>query len=155
MARSVNVQLGGKTYEITALPISQAKAWRESLAVPFATISQALTTANVVEINQFGDMSKLVQQMSGVLLGSIDLMLDLMFQYSLSLSEDREWIEQNAFDEEALAAFAEVLKLAFPFGVLLEVVTGRMASKTFLNSPSTNGVLPLPASGPKRKEKTR
>lgn len=153
MAKEIRIVLGGRDFTVSALPIAQSKAWRESLAMPFGELANALTAANTVEVNQFADIASLVRQMSGVLLGSVDLMLDLMFLYSPALSEQRDWIEQNAFDEEALYAFAEVLKLAFPFGVLLEVVTGRMGNRILPNSVSPNGVLPLPASGPVRKDK--
>jgi hypothetical protein len=122
--------------------------------VPFGELASALTAANTVEISQLADIAGLVRRMSGVLLGSVDLMLDLMFKYSQELADDREWIEQNAYDEEALHAFAEVLKLAFPFGVLLEVVSGRMGSKTSSSLPIRNGASSLPASGPVRKSKT-
>lgn len=154
MAKEIIVTLGGRDYKVSALPIAKAKAWRESLAVPFGELAGALTAANTVELNALGDIAGLVRRMSGVLLGSVDLMLDLMFQYAPELEKDREWIGQNAYDEEALYAFAEVLKLAFPFGVLLEVVSGRMGNKTSLNSPSANGALSLPASGPVKKSKT-
>lgn len=153
MAKEVTVSLGGKTYAVKALPIARAKVWREELAAPFGELARALTSATTVEIDQFGDIAALVKQFSGVLLGSVDTMLDLLFSYSDELKTDREWIEQNAYDEEALHAFSEVLKLAFPFGVLLEVVTGRMGSRTLSSSVSQNGALPLPASGPKKKDK--
>lgn len=153
MAKQIEVELGGQKYLIDALPIAPSKAWREKLAGPFAQISHILTTANTVELQQLGDIAGLVQQFSGVLLGSIDMMLDLMFAYSPKLKEDRQRIENVATDEEALHVFAEVLKLAFPFGVLLEVVTGRTESKTSSNSPSRNGALPLPASGPIKKDR--
>jgi hypothetical protein len=154
MPKQVTVTLGGKQYTVSALPIAKAKAWRENLAVPFGTLVQTLTSANTVEINQFNEIAGLVQNFSGVLLGSVDLMLDLLFEYAEELRADKEWILQNAYDEEALGAFAEVLKLAFPFGVMLEVVTGRTASKTSSSLLSQNGVSGLPASGPKRKSKT-
>lgn len=153
MSKEIIVKLGGRNFTVSALPISRSKAWREELAVPFTELANALMQANTVEVNQFGDIASLVRSMSGTLLGSVDLMLDLMFKYSEALAAEREWIENNAYDEEALYAFAEVLKLAFPFGVLLEVVTGRMGNKTSSNSVSPNGVLPLPASGPVRKDK--
>jgi hypothetical protein len=154
MSKQVTVNLGGREYVISALPIKQSKAWREQLAVPFGTLASALTSANTVEVNQFADIASLVRSMSGVLLGSVDMLLELMFSYSPDLESDREWIEENAFDEEALAAFAEVLKLAFPFATLLDVVTGRTANKTSSNSASRNGASGLPTSGPKKKTST-
>jgi hypothetical protein len=154
MPKTVQVSLGGKKYNVPALPIARSKAWRENLAVPFGTLAHALTTANTVEISAFTDIAGIVQQLSGVLLGSVDMMLDLLFEYSDEIRADKEWILANAYDEEALHAFVEVLKLAFPFGVMLEVVTGRTANRTSSSLPLANGAFGLPASGPKKKSKT-
>lgn len=154
MSKETTFTLGGRSYTVSALPIGPSKAWRESLAIPFGDLAKALTESQTVQIHQFADIASLVQRLSGVLLGSVDQMLDLLFAYSPALSKDRAWIEANAFDEEALHAFQEVLKLAFPFGVLLELVTGRTGSKTSSSLPSPNGALPLPASGPVKKPKT-
>lgn len=150
MGNEVKVMLGGREYVIAALPIAKSKAWREALAGPFGLLADTLLRANEVEVDQFSDIASIVKNMSGVLLGSVDLMLDLLFTYAPELEKDREWIGDNAYDEEALGAFAEVLKLAFPFGVLLATVTGRTVNKTSSNSQSRNGVLPLPASGPRK-----
>lgn len=153
MSKEITVVLGGRNYTVAALPIAQAKVWREALAIPFGTLASVLTSANTVELNQLDDIAILVTKFSGVLLGSVDLMLGLLFSYSEALRKDREWIEKNAYDEEALVAFGEVLKLAFPFGVLLEAVTGRMGNKTLPNLPLRSGASGLSASGPTKKPK--
>lgn len=139
MPRQVNVKLGERDYTINTLPIGRSKIWRESLAQPFGELTNALQTASIVEINQFGDIAGLVRQLSGTLLGSVDKMLDLLFQYSDTLAQDRAYIEENAFDDEALEAFTEVLKLAYPLGQLVGVVTGRTVSKISPSLPSLNG----------------
>ena len=151
MAKSVTVTLGGKAYTVAALPIRQSKVWRDKLAQPFTQITHALEGAGTVEINQFGDIAGLVRSLSGTLLGAIDTVLELMFDYSPELAADRDAIEENAYDEEALDAFAAILGLVYPFGRLLAVVSGRQETRTLPNSPSRNG-----ASGtPKRSEKHR
>lgn len=126
----VIVRLGGQSYTVKALPIRQSKAWRKQLEGPFRELSTALESAGSVELTSGGDIARLVRSFSGTLIGSIDLLLDLLFAYSPALAADRERIEAEAFDEEALAAFAEVLKLAYPFGQLLALVNGRTGSKT-------------------------
>lgn len=139
MAKTVTVQLADREYTISALPIRRSKAWREQLAMPFAELTRILEGAGNIEINQFGDIAALVRTVSGTLLGAVDQMLHLMFEYSPELAADREYIEENAYDEEALVAFTEVLKLAYPLGRLLAVVTGRQESLTSSNSLSRNG----------------
>ena len=150
MARQVTVKLGDKEYTIDMLPIGQSKKWRESLSQPFTELTQALETASIVEINQFGDIAGLVRKLSGTLLGSVDKMLDLMFEYAPQLAQDRDYIELNAFDDEALEAFTEILKLAFPLGTLLAVVSGRTVSKTSPSLPSRNGASGMKVLGQKQ-----
>lgn len=140
MTKSVTVKLGGQSYKVEALPIRQSKLWRDKLSQPFAQITHALEGAGTIEINQFGDIAGLVRTLSGTLLGAIDTVLDLMFSYSPALAADRERIEENAYDEEALDAFAAILGLAYPFGRLLAVVSGRRETQTLPNLPSQNGV---------------
>ena len=107
MPQQITVTLGGRQYSIEKLPIRQSQRWRQSLAEPFGEISQTLEAASLVEVDQLSDIAGLVRRASGVLLGSVDKMLDLLFAYSSALAADREYIEENAYDDEALAAFVE------------------------------------------------
>lgn len=142
MPRQAKVVLGGREYTIVTPPIRASKAWRESLARPFGSLTAALETAGSVELDvrQLTDIAGMVRNFSGVLIGSIDTMLELLFQYSPVLAQDREWIEENAYDEEALEAFTATIKLAYPLEILREIISGPSASKTSSNSPSPNGV---------------
>lgn len=128
--KTSTVTLGGQSYTIKALPIRQSKAWRTKLEGPFAELSTALEGAGRIELSSGVDIGRLVRTLSGTLIGSIDLLMDLLFEYSPELAADRERIEAEAYDEEALEALAEVLRLAYPFGRALALVTGRMESKT-------------------------
>jgi hypothetical protein len=128
--RTATVMLAGRAYEVRALPIRQSKAWREKLAVPFGALTAILENAGTIELTSGGDIAALVRTLSGTLIGSIDLLLDLLFAYSPELKADRERIENEAFDDEALRAFTEVLKLAYPFGELLSLVRGERAKPT-------------------------
>lgn len=147
MPREAKVTLGGRDYTIAAAPIRQSKLWREKLALPFSSLTIALETTSKVELDvgQLMDMADLVRRFSGVLIGSIDTMLDLIFEYSPVLEQDREWIEENAYDDEALEAFTKILALAYPLGQLMSIISGPSVSKTSSNSPSRNG-----ASGAKK-----
>src|SRR5688572_23816179 len=106
MEAEVIVHLGGRAYTVKRLPILASKAWRDKLAGPFGEIAQTLTAAGTVELSQFVDIADLVRSMSGILLGSVDTMLDLLFDYAPALADDRKWIEENAYDDEALHAFS-------------------------------------------------
>ena len=78
--------------------------------------------AGEIDLTNGGALSNLIQVVSDTLLGSIDLLQDLLFAYSPALRADRERIEATAYDEEAMTALIEVLKLAYPFGVVLSLV---------------------------------
>jgi len=128
--KSAMVVLGGQGYEVKALPMKQSRDWRKRLEVPFGTLAGALEGAGSIELTNGLDIGRLVRTLSGTLIGSIDLLMELLFAYSPELAADRERIEEEAYDEEALIALTEVLKLAYPFGVVLGMVNGRMVSKT-------------------------
>ncbi len=128
--KTITVDLGGKAYVINALPMRQARIWREALGGPFAELTQTLEGAGKIELSNATDIAAVVRSLSGTLIGSIDTLMDLLFAYSPELAADRERIEDEAYDDEALAALVEVLKLAYPFGGLLAAVNGRPASKT-------------------------
>lgn len=150
MPQQITVSLGGKQYTIEKLPIRQSKQWRGRLAEPFGEIATALESASVVEVDQLGDIAGLVRRASGVLLGSVDKMLDLLFAYSTALANDREYIEENAYDDEALAAFTEVLKLAYPLDQLMLAIRGRTVNKTSPNLPLPSGASGTKALGVKQ-----
>lgn len=130
MPKTVTVELGGQEYEIQALPIRQSQAWRGRLEGPFSELSAALEGAGSIELSSGADIARLVRTLSGTLIGSMDMLLDLLFDYSPKLAADRERIETEAYDDEALQAFAEVLKLAYPFGTIWGLVNGRTENKT-------------------------
>ena len=54
---------------------------------------------------------------------AVDLMREKLFEYSPELAADRERIETEGYDSEIMAAFIEVLKLAFPFGQVIGLVS--------------------------------
>lgn len=130
MPRSAVVMLAGQAYTVVALPIGKAKAWRERLAGPFGDLVGVLEGAGEIELTNGRDIAGLVRTLSGTLIGSMDQLLDLLFAYAPALAADRERIEAEAYDDEALRAFAEVLKLAYPFGELRALISGSGAART-------------------------
>lgn len=122
--RTVTVQLGGQEYAITPLPMKKAREWRQKLEQPFGAMVKVLETADTIELTNLGSIAGVVQTFAGTLLGSVDILLNLLFDYAPTLAVDRERIENEAYDEEALAALVEVLKIAYPFGTVLGLVSG-------------------------------
>jgi hypothetical protein len=141
------VTLGGANYTIEPLPIAKSKQWRKKLAGPFHAITDALERAGAIELVSdvakagdgesegnsigaivqtlnLGSIGSLVQTLSGTLLDSIDIVLDLLFAYAPALQRDRDRIEATATDEEALQAFIVVLRMAYPFESLVSGLRG-------------------------------
>ena len=114
--RSIEITLGGQTYIVRELPVRKNAGWRKALGVPFAELVQTLQAAPDSRIDTPRDLAELVKSLSGLLIGSIDTLVDLLIAYSPELTAARAAIEENAFDSEILEAFAAVLGLAFPFG---------------------------------------
>lgn len=164
MGKEINATLGGRNYTIPALPIGPSRIWRQKVGKEFDQIINTFNLKFNFDTNNIGQLTTIIKVIASILKTASDRVINLLFEYSPALMADKEWIEANATDDEALALFQEVLKLAFPFGVLLDLATGRMGSKTSLSLPSPNGespphqssngkVVPLPASGPVKKTK--
>ena len=126
MPKTIELQLAGKTYAVQPLRMRYARAWRQKLEAPLGQLVQALESVDQLDVDKLTmtDASELVRGLASTLLGSVDLVIELLFDFSPELTADREHIEKEAFDEEALAAFGEVLKLAYPLVGLLAAVRG-------------------------------
>lgn len=130
MPKSVIVVLGEKEYTIQSLPMRQTAEWRRKLSGPFGEITATLRSAGTIEISSGHELADLLHVVSETLLGSMDILIDLLFQYAGELRDDRERIETEAFDDEAMQAFVEVLKLAYPFGQILSLINGARKRQT-------------------------
>lgn len=133
-----------------------AATWRETLRKSRAMlIFESLDTAMIqlvavadgaqesgwgnVDLNQVVSVAKVLPVIANGLANSVDEVEELLFNYAPELLADREWIEENAYDTEAIAAFVEVLKLCFPILGILALINGPKVPPTATNSPSRNG----------------
>jgi hypothetical protein len=146
------VTLGTKNYTIKQLSIRANRKWRNRFNEPVDKLLSAFQEVGQVSTTEFEDGKELVQkigglllaratEVAGVLLQSMDLVLDGLFAYSPELEADRDTIEENATDDEAMKAFVEVLKLAYPFGRLLNLAgqIGQTDKETSQNSAEPSG----------------
>ncbi len=122
------VTLGGKEFSIKAAPMRVAKKWRQKFNEPLQAIIGLLRNANQIEINNVADAAGVLQQVGGLLLGSVDLLTDSLFEYAQELRAEQDWILDHATDDEALAAVWEVVKLAYPFGSLTNQLQSGLAN---------------------------
>lgn len=100
------------------LPRAQAKAFRQRIAEQLDGVTGALRLADgatSVELTDLNSVADLVQKIGGLLVGSIDLVADMLFDFSPELAADRQRIDAEGYDDEIVAAFLEVIKLLYPF----------------------------------------
>lgn len=123
--REREVVLGGKTFTIYPLAMGAAREWRKKYSQPLQAVISVLRRAGKIELQgddgtwNVGEIGVILNQVAGLLLGSVDLLVDALFAYSPELEAEREWIEANADDVEAMTALWEVIQLAYPFGSML------------------------------------
>jgi hypothetical protein len=120
---AVDVVLGGRTFKIEPLPLGASRAWRARFQEPFSQLTAALQAAPNVALSDLAGVAGLLQVAKDVLIGSMELAHEMLFAYAPNLAAERGWIEAHAYDDEALRALVEVLKLAYPFGCLLQALT--------------------------------
>ena len=146
--RTITVVLGEKEYVLRELPVRKNREWRERLQKPFGELVEALQGARDTEIDNLRAVGGLVQQLSALLLGSVDIVIDLIFAYAPELAEDGKYIEENGYDSQFLEAFASVLGLAYPFSMWMGPVRraarelnaiGSRDKETSTSSAAANG----------------
>lgn len=116
MPKTVAVTLNEKQYQITELRSRENAAWRKKLEEPFKGLAQTLEQAPETELTDTQALAGLVRSMSGLLLGSVDLVRDLLISYAPQLEDALP----EAYDSEILDAFTKILGLAYPFGVVID-----------------------------------
>jgi hypothetical protein len=145
MPRTKTVTLGGQEYLIQQLNMRANKEWRDSLGVPVMQLVDFMRGMGDLELKT-DDLLKIGNVVKELLLGSMDTLLDALFAYSPALMADRERIEVEAYDDEAIAALGACVALAYPLDrVLMGLTVGSPATAISMNSRSANG-----ASGTKK-----
>ncbi len=145
MPRTKTVVLGEQEYEIAQLPMRQNREWREGLAQPITDLLALLEGNADLEIGSVADLAQIIGVGKDLLLGSMDILLGALFAYSPALQADRARLEMEAYDDEAITALAEVVRLAYPLGMALTALRGSSVMPISTNSPLPNG-----AAGTKR-----
>jgi len=139
MQANAKVTLGGVEYELRPLTMRPAAAFRAQIGERMGTLVDGLGKLERTELDQFDQMAGLVRLVGQAALGSVDQIAEWLFEYSPELASDRERIEAEAYDDEIIAAFVEVLKQLFPFGSLAKSLTGLAGQAISTNSRSVNG----------------
>lgn len=133
------IRLGGKKYEIAELPSRKNQEWRGKLEQPFKELTTMLVKLpEMMGTNGDGETKKgdwkdmelglqNLPQISDMLefmvlrvAGSVDTIRELVIEYSPELEAQGDAIRESAYDSEFVKAFTEVIKLAYPFGQLIQ-----------------------------------
>ena len=140
--RKETVEIAETTYVIREAKRKANAKWRQRFQVQFTEIADLIEGLPDTDLTPQA-IGNLVRQITAKVGGSVDEMAELVFAYSPELKANREAIEDDAYDSEIMAAFTAVLKLAYPFGSLVEMVSGlsnlgQEAKATSPNSFSAN-----------------
>jgi len=120
------VILGEREYELKILPSRKASGWRKSLKTPLLRIvgllaqlsKDGLSLSNLND-SDVGELAPLLATIIEDVHEALELLPDTVLAYSQVLRNDQEYIDENAIDEEFLAAFVEMVKYSYPFGMLM------------------------------------
>lgn len=136
MPRSVTVVLGEREHTIHQLRRRESSGWRKALQAPVEELlGPVMTVLNApdVELSDAEGLRNLGRAVVPFLTESVDRCADMLVAYAPNL---REAVDE-AYDDEIIAAFVEVLKLAFPFGGLRGMFSAGSGSATPRTSPSS------------------
>lgn len=134
--KAVDVVLGGRTFQIAIKPRAIARQWRKQFK---ETLMEALTTLNAntsLELTNTTDLKGVMEQVIPLLVDLVDTVAVLFLAYATEV--EAAYLDEHATDDEVIAAFIEVVKLAFPLESVMALL-GRMGSTILTNSPAPSG----------------
>ncbi len=143
MGRTITVTLGDQEVEIQQLRTRPASEWRKSLQGPardvIAQVSKLLNWSSV-DLSDAKALDDLASAAMPLLTDSLDTVRDLVASYAPVLKAQIE----DAYDDEIVAAFIQVVRLAFPFAQMMGAVrsltsVGSSTPPTTASSPSVSG----------------
>jgi len=117
---SIEVILGGDTYNIAPLVIRDSRVWRKKVIALIAPLPAMVNTTMDVE-----NPEKFEGVLTQLMVTMPDQVVDLFFEYANEL--DRDEIEAKATDAEIAKAFEGVFKLALPLAESLPQMMGHLS----------------------------
>ena len=130
--REATVMFEGKEHSIRELRHRPNKAWRKKLEGHLDAVATAIGQGAKVDVSELNSIAHLVREVMKFLVNSIDLMGELLVEYSPELSDAVE----SGYDSEVVDAFVEVVKLAYPFSSAIDTLR-RLGSKMPQTPPNS------------------
>lgn len=115
MNDTISLTLNDREYQIEALPIRKDREWREEMVKRLKPIIDTLPGLPDMDFTKPEDFLRLTELLQHILTDGLDDVVELLFLYSPTLRDDREWIEDNVSTRQVVNAFLEVIRLANPF----------------------------------------
>jgi len=131
------VKLGGREYNLARLPLRQASAMRRKINEQLEPIAKLAESAPDIEIRDVKKVSELIDSLRVILVNSIDVLFELLCEYSEDIKKDKDLLLDNAYDDEVIQAAIVMIQQLFPFGNLLSKLSGLAENMTSTSSPST------------------
>lgn len=127
----ITVKLGGRDYSIKRLPVRKSKAWRSRFSSEFDRVAGDILQLTNWETISLGDAKSAIIAGKDAIFRVLDeIAFELVCDYAPEIAQDRERIEDEAYDNEVVEAFVKVLGLAFPLDTLVKTLRGLTASMT-------------------------
>ena len=145
MASEGKVELGGREYWITPKSLRRSSQMRKMIGEKIQPLMNIARQSTGIEIKDIEAVSALLTELQTVIFTSLDVIFDVVCEYEPAIREDREYLLDNAYDEEIIEAAMVMMRQLFPFGGLvqsLETLSGLAESMTSTNSPSTTEKAP-------------
>lgn len=130
MMQTITVRLGGRDFAVRQLPIRRDAAWRESVKAivdPIADMTMAAGVANPTPDR----MVKLA--FTSALFVEPMTVLAAVCDYAPELAAEREWMEENAYADEALEA---LLTLFFGMRTIQPTANGAVRRQPTTMAPN-------------------
>lgn len=138
----IEVELGGRLFEVVEPSINGGERWREMLSGPLDDIVEIVTSLDA-EIESIADAQALIPRVKTLLMGSIKMVADLVCAWDKEFESESEYIMEHATGSQVMEVFVVMIKVAFPFGEalggLMELSRGLPSAPTSTNSPALNG----------------
>jgi hypothetical protein len=135
--KTITVILGERDYEIHPLVIRATREWQAKARKPLDTLLYTISNIGSVNLTkaiidpetgqtkEAFDLTAVMevgQVLLDTIMGSTDLIQELLFSYAPGLIDDLEYIENNAYNEQIFEAFLKVLGLVYPLGTLTQLL---------------------------------
>jgi hypothetical protein len=124
--KTETIIIGEKTYVVREAKRKANARWRQRFQAEFTDVAALIEGLPKTDLTAQA-LGGLLHQIVAKVGGSVDMLAELVFAYSPELAADRETIEEEAYDSEIMAAFTAVLRLAYPFGSVVETLSGLAA----------------------------